>query len=95
MLSVRLPADVEDRLDRLVKATGRSKAFYARHSIVEHLEPVRFGLNRQRGRGAPFDTALTRLLRVRMFSRLATIKPSSRVGASALYRGTARECASK
>ena len=41
MLSVRLPADVEDRLDRLVKATGRSKAFYARHSIVEHLEDLK------------------------------------------------------
>ena len=40
MLSVRLPADVEDRLDRLAKATGRSKAFYARQAIEEHLEDL-------------------------------------------------------
>ena len=40
MLSVRLPADIEDRLDRLAKATGRTKAFYARQAIVEHLEDL-------------------------------------------------------
>lgn len=40
MLSVELPADVEDRLDRLAKATGRTKAFYARQAIVEHLEDL-------------------------------------------------------
>ena len=40
MLSVRLPADVEDRLDRLAKATGRSKSFYARQAIVQHLEDL-------------------------------------------------------
>ncbi len=40
MLSVKLPADVENRLDRLAKATGRTKAFYARQAIVEHLEDL-------------------------------------------------------
>ena len=40
MLSVRLPADIEDRLERLAKATGRTKAFYARQAIVEHLEDL-------------------------------------------------------
>ena len=40
MLSVRLPADVENRLDRLAKATGRTKAFFARQAIVEHLEDL-------------------------------------------------------
>ena len=38
MLSLRLPADIENRLDRLAKATGRTKAFFARQAIVEHLE---------------------------------------------------------
>ncbi len=37
MLSIRLPTDIEDRLDRLAKATGRTKVFYARQAIVEHL----------------------------------------------------------
>ena len=40
MLSVRLPADVENRLDRLARATGRTKAFFARQAIVEHLEDL-------------------------------------------------------
>lgn len=40
MLSVRLPADIEDRLDRLAKATGRSKAFYVHQALVEHLEEL-------------------------------------------------------
>ena len=40
MLSLRLPADVENRLDRLAKATGRTKAFFARQAIVEHLEDL-------------------------------------------------------
>ena len=40
MLAIRLPADVEDRLDRLAKATGRTKTFYAREAIVEHLSEL-------------------------------------------------------
>ena len=35
-----LPANVEDRLDRLAKATGRTKTFYAREAIVEHLSEL-------------------------------------------------------
>ena len=40
MLSLRLPADIENRLDRLAKATGKTKAFFARQAIVEHLEDL-------------------------------------------------------
>ena len=40
MLAIRLPADVEDRLDRLAKATGRTKTFYAREAILEHLNDL-------------------------------------------------------
>ena len=40
MVSVRLPADVESRLDRLAKATGRPKTFFARQAIVEHLDDL-------------------------------------------------------
>jgi RHH-type rel operon transcriptional repressor/antitoxin RelB len=37
MLAIRLPKEIEDRLDKLSKATGRSKSFYARQAILEHL----------------------------------------------------------
>ena len=37
MLAIRLPPDIEARLDALALATGRSKSFYARAAIVEHL----------------------------------------------------------
>ncbi len=37
MLALRLPEDIESRLDKLAKATGRTKSFYARKAILEHL----------------------------------------------------------
>jgi RHH-type rel operon transcriptional repressor/antitoxin RelB len=37
MLAIRLPEDVEKRLGRLAKQTGRSKTVYAREAIEEHL----------------------------------------------------------
>ena len=40
MLAIRVPADIEDRLDRLAKATGRTKTFYAREAILEHLDDL-------------------------------------------------------
>ncbi len=40
MLAIRLPAEVESRLEALAKATGRSKTFYAREAILEHLEDL-------------------------------------------------------
>ncbi|WP_103258475.1 type II toxin-antitoxin system RelB family antitoxin [Tabrizicola aquatica] len=43
MLSVRLPEDLERRLDALAKATGRSKTYYVREALIdkiEHLEDV-------------------------------------------------------
>ena len=40
MLAIRLPADVEARLDALAKATGRTKTFYAREAILEHLDDL-------------------------------------------------------
>lgn len=40
MLAIRLPADVESRLDRLAQRTGRSKTFYAREAILEHLDDM-------------------------------------------------------
>jgi len=40
MLALRLPADVEVRLEELARRTGRSKSFYAREAILEHLEDL-------------------------------------------------------
>jgi RHH-type transcriptional regulator, rel operon repressor / antitoxin RelB len=40
MLAIRLDADINKRLDRLAKLTGRTKTFYARQAILEHLEDL-------------------------------------------------------
>ena len=40
MFAIRLPTDVEDRLDRLARATGRTKTFYAREAILEQLDDL-------------------------------------------------------
>jgi RHH-type rel operon transcriptional repressor/antitoxin RelB len=40
MLAIRLPADIEKRLDALAKETGRTKSFYVREAILEHLDDL-------------------------------------------------------
>ena len=40
MLAIRLPAEVEARLDALAKATGRTKSYYAREAILAHIEDL-------------------------------------------------------
>jgi RHH-type rel operon transcriptional repressor/antitoxin RelB len=40
MLAIRLPANIEKRLDRLAKRTGRTKTYYAREAILKHLEDL-------------------------------------------------------
>jgi len=40
MLAIRLPEEIEKRLDALAKATGRTKTFYARQAILEHLDDL-------------------------------------------------------
>ena len=39
-MSLRLPAEVEDRLSALAALTGRSKTFYATEAIVEHIDDL-------------------------------------------------------
>lgn len=36
--SIRLPEDIEQRLDKLASRTGRKKTFYIKQAIVEHLD---------------------------------------------------------
>lgn len=40
MIAVRVPKEIEDRLDRIAKLTGRTKTFYVREAILEHLEEL-------------------------------------------------------
>ena len=40
MLAIRLPPDIEERLEKLAKQTGRTKTFYAREAILAHLEDL-------------------------------------------------------
>lgn len=37
MLAIRLPEAIEHRLEALAKATGRTKTYYVREAIVEHI----------------------------------------------------------
>ncbi len=40
MIAVRLPQEIEERLDRLARVTGRTKTFYVREAILQHLEEL-------------------------------------------------------
>lgn len=40
MLAIRLPKDIEDRLEALAHKTGRSKSYYVREAILEHLDDL-------------------------------------------------------
>ena len=40
MLAIRLPAEIEKRLERMAKRTGRTKTYYAREAILKHLEDL-------------------------------------------------------
>ena len=40
MLAIRLPADIESRLEALAKATGRTKTFYVREAVLDHLDDL-------------------------------------------------------
>lgn len=37
MLAIRLPQMIEKRLEKLARQTGRTKTYYVREAILEHL----------------------------------------------------------
>ena len=39
-ISIRLPEDLESRLENLAAKTGRSKTFYVREALLNHLEDL-------------------------------------------------------
>ena len=56
MLALRLPPEIDKRLSEIAKKTGRSKSFYAREAIVEHLgelEDAYLALERLRANEEP------------------------------------------
>ncbi len=55
MLALRLPPEIEQRLDALARKTGRSKSYYAREAILRQLEDIEdYYLARRRlDRGGP------------------------------------------
>jgi RHH-type rel operon transcriptional repressor/antitoxin RelB len=40
MLAIRLPQSIEKRLEKLARLTGRTKTYYVREAILEHLEEI-------------------------------------------------------
>ena len=40
MLAIRLPKEIENRLNDLAAKTGRTKTFYAKEAILEHLDEM-------------------------------------------------------
>lgn len=40
MLAVRLPTEIEERLEKLAKTTGRTKTYYVRQAILEYLDDL-------------------------------------------------------
>ncbi len=55
MLALRLPPNIERRLDALAKKTGRTKSYYAREAILRQIEDIEdYYLARRRlARGGP------------------------------------------
>jgi RHH-type rel operon transcriptional repressor/antitoxin RelB len=40
MLAIRLPEEIEKRLDALSKKTGRTKTYYAREAITSYMDDL-------------------------------------------------------
>ena len=40
MLAIRLPPAIEKRLEKLARRTGRTKTYYVREAILEHLQDL-------------------------------------------------------
>ena len=40
MLAIRLPEEIEHRLAELAAKTGRTKTYYVREAILEHLDEL-------------------------------------------------------
>jgi RHH-type rel operon transcriptional repressor/antitoxin RelB len=55
MLALRLPPEIELRLESLARKTGRSKSYYAREAILRQIEDIEddYLARRRLARGGP------------------------------------------
>lgn len=69
MLAIRLSPRIEARLNALSKSTGRTKSFYVREAILEHLDDLEdvylaerrlIGLRAGRRRAIPIERIMKR-----------------------------------
>jgi RHH-type transcriptional regulator, rel operon repressor / antitoxin RelB len=69
MLAIRLPGAIEKRLGRLAKRTGRTKTYYAREAILQHLDELEDiylaerrleAVHRRRSRTVPIERLMRR-----------------------------------
>jgi RHH-type rel operon transcriptional repressor/antitoxin RelB len=58
---LRLPPEIEERLDALAKRTGRTKSYYAREAILRQIEDIEddYLARRRLARGGPRVTLET------------------------------------
>ncbi|MBL4868341.1 MAG: TraY domain-containing protein [Pseudomonadales bacterium] len=58
MIAIRLPEEIENRLATLANKTGRTKTFYVREAILEHLDEMEdkyLALSRLEKSGKPWS----------------------------------------
>jgi len=69
MFAIRLPPEIEARLDALSRSTGRTKSFYVRSAILEHLDDLEdlylaekrlIGIRAGRKRAVPLEKVMRR-----------------------------------
>jgi RHH-type rel operon transcriptional repressor/antitoxin RelB len=70
MLALRLPLQIEKRLDVLARKTGRTKSYYAREAILRQIEDIEdFYLAKRRlaqdGRRVSLDSVERRIKKAR------------------------------
>ncbi len=87
MLAIRLPQDIEDRLDKLAKKTGRTKTYYAREAILGYLaDQENFHLAASRLaknlKGIPLKEVERRLAREEMLPPADILEEVRRLGLS-------------
>ena len=78
MLAIRLPAEIEQRLEALARRTGRSKSYYVRAAIMEHLDNLEDRHIAEVQVGAA-DTGRTGVMRVAELKERYEALPSEQV----------------
>ena len=66
MLAIRLPDKIEKRLARLAKRTGRTKTYYAREAILQHLDDLEDCVPRRRRPWLTFAPGAAKQFRSKM-----------------------------